>query len=426
MASPAPPDLEAVLPQPAKLNDHGPSGRQLSLGSPVPEDAGRAETIRLRWTPSRVTTVRVLVVNPGSSSLKLSLIGPTDALECGVNLSGDSLQTTNLRKAIDDFLANAEDPEGLGVRFVHGGPRLRSSVVLNEAVVAEIETNSYLAPLHDPAALRALRACQSLRPKLPAVACFDTAFHRDLPLAARTYALPLEWTLDGVVQRYGFHGLSHAWTTRRVAELAGGSSPPRRLVTAHLGAGASLAAVLDGRSIDTTMGFTPMEGLVMATRSGSVDPGAVIAIARRLNLDLDQLEAGLNNRSGLAGLSGIPGGDMRAVLEAEHAGSAAAHLAIEVYCHRLRALSAAMAAALGGLDAMAFTGGVGEGSAEIRRRVSEPLSFLGVVLDLTRNEAIDESDAEVGTPGAPVRVFVVHAREDLEIARETRAVLGAP
>jgi len=368
--------------------------------------------------------VRVLVVNPGSSSLKLSLVGPGDTLEHSANLPVGPGDTADLRQALGDFLDGAEEPDALGVRFVHGGPRLRSPVAIDDAIVAEIEANAYFAPLHDPPALQALRTLRALRPSLAAVACFDTAFHRDLPQAARTYALPPEWTLGGVVQRYGFHGLSHAWTTRRVTELAGYPKPPRRLVSAHLGAGASLAAVADGRSVETTMGFTPMEGLVMATRSGSVDPGALIAIARQLHLDLDELEAGLDRRSGLAGLSGIPGGDMRAVLEAARDGSPAAHLAIDVYCHRLVTQIGAMAAALGGLDALAFTGGVGEGSAEIRRRATERLRFLGVELDHARNEAVHGADDEVGAPGASVRTFVVHAREDLQIAHETRSVLG--
>lgn len=368
--------------------------------------------------------MRVLVVNPGSSSLKLSVVGKEDVVELRADLETGSGADQDPTTALAELLERTGGLDAAGIRFVHGGPRLRSAVLVDDAVVDEIAANAGLAPLHDPPALRALRELLDARPGLPVVACFDTAFHRDLPPAARTYALPPEWTIEGVApERYGFHGLSHAWTTHRVAELAG--SPPRRLVSCHLGAGASLAAVLDGRSVDTTMGFTPMEGLVMATRSGSVDPGLLLALERRLHLGPDELEAGLERRSGLAGLSGIPGGDMRAVLAAERDGSEAAHLAVEVYCHRLRSQIAAMAASLGGLDALAFTGGVGEGSAEIRRRATEPLCFIGIGLERARNDSVGEEDQEVGDPGFPVRAFVVHAREDLQVARETREVLGA-
>lgn len=367
--------------------------------------------------------MRVLVVNPGSSSLKLSVVGPDDVVQHRADLGTGSPAHASPASAIDDMLARTGVPDAAGIRFVHGGARLRSAVLVDDAVAAEIEANAGLAPLHDPPALRALSALRAGREDLPVVACFDTAFHRHLPPAARTYALPPEWTLDGTVQRYGFHGLSHAWTTHRIAELAG--ALPRRLVSCHLGAGASLAAVLDGRSVDTTMGFTPMEGLVMATRSGSVDPGLLVALLRRLDLGPDELEAGLDRRSGLAGLSGIAGGDMRAVLAAERQGSEAAHLAVEVYCHRLRAQIAGMAAALGGIDALAFTGGVGEGSAEIRWRATGPLRFLGIELERARNRDVGEADAEIGVLGSPVRAFVVHAREDLQIAAETRRVLGS-
>jgi acetate kinase len=260
-----------------------------------------------------------------------------------------------------------------------------------------------------------------LLPDLPAVACFDTAFHSQLPAAAATYALPPEWRKRWPLRRFGFHGLSHAYVTRRVAELVGRPVEELRIVSCHLGAGASLAAVAGGGSVDTTMGFTPLEGLVMATRSGSVDPGLLLWLQEHAAMPAAELAATLEYRSGLLALGGSA--DMKEVLEAEAAGNESAALAVEVYLHRLRAEVAAMAAALGGLDALVFTGGVGERSADIRRRAAAGLGFLGVELDTARNER-PELDADVSAAKANARTFVVAAREDLQIAREVRAVLG--
>jgi acetate kinase len=253
-----------------------------------------------------------------------------------------------------------------------------------------------------------------LLPDLPAVACFDTAFHADLPPAAATYALPREWRERHALRRYGFHGLSHAYASRRAAELLG---DPRRIVTCHLGAGASLAAVADGRSVDTTMGFTPLEGLVMATRSGSVDPGLVLWLLEHGGHEVGEVSDALEHGAGLRALAGTA--DMREVLGRDDAD---ARLAREVYVHRLRALIAAMAASLGGLDALVFTGGVGERASPIRLAAAEGLAFLGVGIDPDA-DARAEPDADVTAPGAAVRTLVVRAREDLEIARETRAAL---
>ena len=256
-------------------------------------------------------------------------------------------------------------------------------------------------------------------PDVPAVACFDTAFHATIGAPAATYALPAEWRARWTLRRYGFHGLSHAYVSRRTAELA---ASPRRVVSCHLGAGASLAAVQDGRSVDTTMGFTPLDGLVMATRSGSVDPGLVLWLEEHAGTPAAELAATLEYRSGLFGLAGTA--DMREVLARAAAGDERAELAREVYLHRLRGSIAAMAAALGGLDALVFTGGVGENSAEIRSRAMDGLGFLGVREDASRN-ADGTGDREIGAAGAPVRSLVITAREDIEIARQVRQVLAA-
>jgi acetate kinase len=346
---------------------------------------------------------------------------------------------------------------------VHGGTRFTGPVALDDAVAADLRGLVDLAPLHLPAALAAIDAVRRVLPAAPQVACFDTAFHTALPAAARTYAVPADWRERLGVRRYGFHGLSHSYASRRTARLladpgsgsdpdpgsdpgsgSGSGSDPdpgsgsggepagsgARLVTCHLGAGASLAAVRldpDGpRCLDTTMGFTPLEGLVMATRSGSVDPGLVLWLIRRAGLSPAEVDDALLHRSGLAGLAGTP--DMKAVLERAAAGDADARLAVEVYLHRLRSSVASMAAAVGGLDALVFTGGVGERAAAVRAGAADGLGFLGVALDADRNDAAAVSDAtaevEVSARGAAVRTFVLHAREDLEIARGVRSVVA--
>jgi acetate kinase len=347
--------------------------------------------------------VRVLVVNAGSSSLKLRLLGPADELEAEHDLAPDDAG------ALDAALGDVERPDAVGHRVVHGGERFREAVRIDDAVVAALGELVELAPLHQPAALAGIAAVGRALPDVPAVACFDTAFHATLPAAAATYALPAPWRERYGLRRYGFHGLSHAYASRRAGA--------ERVVSCHLGAGASLAAVRDGVCVDTTMGFTPMEGLVMATRAGSVDPGVVLWLARR-GVDVDALERGLDREGGLRGLAGDA--DMRAVLERDDAD---ARLALDVYIHRLRACIGAMAAALGGLDALVFTGGVGERAARVRALAAAGLRFLGVELDEAANARVD-GDAEIGAPGAAARALVVTAREDLEIARQVRALLG--
>src|SRR5664279_2980077 len=279
-----------------------------------------------------------------------------------------------------------------------------------------------LAPLHQPKSLHGLDAARRLLPAVPHVACFDTAFHATLPPAAYTYALPAEWRDRWGVRRYGFHGLSHAWASRRAQQLV---PCARRVVTCHLGAGASLAAVLDGRSVDTTMGFTPLDGLVMATRSGSVDPGLLLWLQEHVGMPAQELAATLEHRAGLLGLAGSA--DMQVVLARAQNGDESASLALAVYVHRLRAGIAAMAAAMGGLDVLVFTGGVGEHAAAVRGAACDGLAFLGVHLDRAANQ--DEPDGgqpdrDVSAQEAPVRTLIIEAREDLQIAHETRQVLG--
>jgi acetate kinase len=349
--------------------------------------------------------VRVLVANAGSSSLRLSLLDADDA----ELWSGD---------AVEQLADLPERPDAVGHRIVHGGERFRSAVPIDGEVEAALRELTELAPLHQPKSLAALDAVTAALPDLPAVACFDTAFHATLAPAAATYALPAAWRERWGARRYGFHGLSHAYVAARARELA---PEARRLVSCHLGAGASLCAVLDGRSVDTTMGFTPLEGLVMATRSGSVDPGLLLWLLERTRLAPHELADALEHNSGLAGLTGSA--DMREVLARASAGDEGAQLGLEVYVHRLRAGIAAMAAALGGVDVLAFTGGVGERAARVRSLAVAGLAFLGVAIDDERNTHATP-DADVSAAGAEVRTLVIAAREDLTIAREVRAVLA--
>ena len=364
--------------------------------------------------------MRVLVANAGSSSLKLALLGEDDRTLASRELDapGDSVAPQELRSALDGGL---RDADVVGHRIVHGGERFRAAVRIDADVKTALRGLADLAPLHQAKSLAALDAVSAALPALPAVACFDTAFHATLPPAAATYALPSAWRERFGIRRYGFHGLSHAWVARRAPELLGRDAAGLRLVSAHLGAGASLCAIEAGRSIDTTMGFTPLEGLVMATRSGSVDPGLLLWLLEHGALSERELAHALEHESGLLGLAGTA--DMREVLLRADAGDAAARLALGVYVHALRGAIAAMVASLGGIDALIFTGGVGARSARVRELAADGLGFLGLAIDARRNDdAVD--DADISDFAAPARPLVITAREDLEIARQARAVLG--
>jgi acetate kinase len=367
---------------------------------------------------SALKPARVLVVNAGSSTVKLSLIGEGEALLGKQELDAPraSVDPEQLRAALD---AGLGDADLVAHRIVHGGERFREVVRVDAEVEAELQGLVQMAPLHQPKSLAALDLVSAALPRLPAVACFDTAFHASLPQAAYTYALPAEWRRQWSVRRYGFHGLSHAWVARRTAELAGEDGTRMRIVSCHLGAGASLCAIAAGRSVDTTMGFTPLEGLVMATRSGTVDPGLLLWLLERTGIGIAELGHALEHESGLMALAGTA--DMRAVLRRSGSGDERASQAVEVYVHRLRSAIAAMVAAMGGIDALSFTGGVGERSSEIRGLACAGLAFLGVAIDEHRNEA-PAGDTEITSAAVAVRTFVIHAREDLEMARQARAL----
>jgi acetate kinase len=364
--------------------------------------------------------MRVLVVNAGSSSLKLTLLGGEDETLASRELAAPRARVAEeeLRAALGDGLGDAD---AVGHRVVHGGERFREAVRVDGAVAEELRALGELAPLHQAKSLAALEAVSAVLPGVPAVACFDTAFHSTLAPAAATYALPVQWRSRWGLRRFGFHGLSHAWVARRAPELLGRGAQGLRLVSCHLGAGASLCAIRDGRSVDTTMGFTPLEGLVMATRSGDVDPGLLLWLLERGELGAEAMSHALEHESGLLGLTGTA--DMREVLARASSGDERATLGLETYLHRLAAGIAAMAAALGGIDALAFTGGVGEAASAVRARAVAALGFLGVEIDTARNGRTD-ADREIGADGAAARTLVLRAREDLEIARQVRELLS--
>ena len=365
---------------------------------------------------------RVLVVNAGSSSLKLRVLGPADEVLSTADLPALSTAASADAATLSGPLKSFGPVDAVGHRIVHGGPVYQGPVLITGEVRHRLGALTDLAPLHQPKSLAALDAVAGLLPGVPAVACFDTAFHATIPAAAATFALPAEWRARWTLRRYGFHGLSHSYVSSRAAEMLGDSAGPSRIVTCHLGAGASLAAVHGGRSVDTTMGFTPLDGLVMATRSGAVDPGLVLWLEQHAGMPPAELAAALESRSGLLGLAGTA--DMRELLARAAAGDSPAVLGREVYLHRLRGCIATMAAAMEGLDALVFTGGVGEHSPEVRSRAAAGLGFLGVQLDEERNAAPPEADDyEIGSPGAPVRTFVIAAREDKQIAADVRATL---
>ncbi|TFV85614.1 acetate/propionate family kinase [Blastococcus sp. CT_GayMR16] len=364
--------------------------------------------------------MNLLVVNAGSSSLKLARLDAEGAVTSATTV--EAWQGEGHLEPLTAFLAGCGQVDAVGHRVVHGGPRYTGPARVDEPLVAYLSSISSLAPLHNPRAVAGLRSVRELLPDVPAVACFDTTFHATLSPAARTYAVPREWNERWGLRRYGFHGLSHAHAVRRGAELVGRPAGELRIVTCHLGAGASLAAVRGGVSVDTTMGFTPLAGLVMNTRPGTLDPGLLLWLLEHGPVPPAELGDVLEHRSGLKGLSGTSG-DLREVLTGRAAGDEACVLAFDVYLHRLARETAAMTAAIGGLDLLVLTGGVGEHSWEVRAALAESLGYLGAAVDAELNRATT-ADADISAPGVAVRTVVVTAREDLEIRRQVSAVLG--
>jgi acetate kinase len=319
----------------------------------------------------------------------------------------------------------ATGPEGIrvvGHRLIHGGEEIRRPVEINAETKKTIARFSHLAPLHIPAGLEAIEAVEAALPGVYQIGVFDTAFFADIPPYAYIYPVPYQWYQDWGIRRFGFHGTSHAYCTHRAAEMLGRTRAGLRLVICHLGQGSSATAVRDGIAVTNTMGFTPLEGFMMGTRSGTVDPGILIYVQREKGLSVDQLDEILHNKSGLLGISGLSS-DFRQVQAAAREGHARAQLALDIYAYRARTLVGALVVTLGGLDALVFTGGIGENSSWLREEVCKGLECVGVRLDCRRNGDV-QPDADVAAADSPVRVLVIHTREDLMIAREARRMAG--
>jgi len=342
--------------------------------------------------------------------------------ELTISAEGDKAFEELLRDAWsgpDAVIPGPEAIEAAGHRVVHGGEKFVEPSLINRETIKAIEEMSVLAPLHNVENLKGIKASQQLFPQAKQVAVFDTAFHRNMPEEAVVYPIPYRWRKQKI-RRYGFHGISHQYCTGK-AEAMLGQQKTAKIITCHLGNGASLAAIHEGKSIDTTMGFTPLEGLMMGTRSGSVDPGVLLHLMKSYGMDADQLENMLLYESGLKGICGVE--DMRDVIQNAARGDAKAKLAFDMYVHSVRKHIGAMAAVLGGIDALIFTGGIGENSPEIRQAVSEKIRFLEIAIDSEKNISC-RPDEDIAKKDSKARLLVIHTREDWEIARQALSFCG--
>ena len=390
----------------------------------------------------------ILVVNCGSSSVKCQLIqtDPEQTLarvrveglgggEAEVVYDGPGGKRTYAKpirehqEALEEILriltapesgllGNLNEIDGVGHRVVHGGEKLTASTIITEAVVETIQETSELAPLHNPAQLRGYHAALALLPAAAQVAVFDTAFHQTMPPEAYIYGLPYDYYTRSRIRRYGFHGTSHRFVSQRFAEIRHAAPADFKLITCHLGNGCSVCAVSQGRSVDTSMGFTPLEGLLMGTRCGDIDPAALLYIMARENLGLPEADALMNSRGGLLGISGISN-DMRTLVAAREAGDARARLAIDVFCYRLKKYIAAYYGVLNGADAIVFTGGIGEHQPLVRELSCAGLDALGIRIDAEKNHAAVGVEADISAAGARTSVWVIPTNEELLIARDT-------
>ncbi|MEV5965965.1 acetate kinase [Kribbella sp. NPDC051952] len=392
----------------------------------------------------------VLVINAGSSSLKYSVVDARNGESAASGLAerigesqgrhihrgpnGETATTRSipshedaLRGAIEAFESHGPSLDGLdlaavGHRVVHGGSKFSASALIDDALVDAVTELVPLAPLHNPANLEGIRVARQLFPGLPQVAVFDTAFHQTLPPPAYTYAVPLRWRDDHGIRRYGFHGTSHAFVSRETARLLGRDPADVNVIVLHLGNGCSAAAVRGGRSVETSMGLTPLEGLVMGTRSGDVDPAIPAYLTRELGLSMDEIDHALNSASGLKGIAGE--NDFRELSQLRAQGDEHAGLAFDVYCHRIRKYVGAYYAVLETVDAVVFTAGVGEHSGEVRAASLNGLGRLGIAIDKDRNNAPSAGARRISTDDSEVAVFVVPTNEEWQIARETLGVVG--
>ena len=396
--------------------------------------------------------MKVLVINCGSSSLKYQLIDSRseEVLAAGlcerIGIDGRMTHTPSggdtvvkndplpdhgaaiqaVLSALTDkahgVISSLSEIGAVGHRLVHGGEKFAASVIINDEVIAEVEACNDLAPLHNPANLIGVRACRQIMPDVPMVGVFDTAFHQTMPPKAYLYGIPHQYYQEHKVRRYGFHGTSHNYVSQRVHHLAELDPDNSRVIVCHLGNGASVTAVKNGKSVDTSMGLTPLEGLIMGTRSGDLDPGVIEYIAKKEHLTLEEVLKVLNKESGVLGLSGVSS-DFRDLTEAMEQGNEQAAVAVEAFCYRVAKHIGAYTAALNGVDAIVFTAGIGENAAHIRSMICDYLGFLGITIDEEKN-AVRGKETEISTPDSKVSVFVIPTNEELAIARETAALLG--
>lgn len=357
---------------------------------------------------------RILILNTGSSSMKWSLLAEDGTIAADGSESWTSRDDAARAGQIEGVLRKAVPFDFVGHRVVHGGTRFRDAVRIDDSVRAELAKLEKLDPEHMRASLAGIDAVRSAFPSVPQVAAFDTAFHGNMPEPAAGYGLPFDWTERWGLRRFGFHGLSVRYAVERTRDLLG--ERPARMIVCHLGSGCSITAVLDGRSVDTTMGFTPLEGLMMATRSGSVDPGLLLYLQEGCGVSVGELRETLTSRSGLLGVSGVSG-DLREVLAAVDAGSSRARLAYERFVLGVRRGVGAMTGVLGGADAIVFTGGIGENSTRVRRDAAGALAQAGLELSETA-ETPANADRDISMPGSPVRALVIRSREDIVILRD--------
>ena len=398
--------------------------------------------------------MKVLVINCGSSSLKYQLIDSEteSVLAKGlcerIGIDGalthqpagkDKIKSTpampDHKTAIGIVIDQLTDKENgvvesldeigaVGHRIVHGGEKFTKSCLITDEVIKEVEECSVFAPLHNPAGLIGVRACQELMPGLPMVAVFDTAFHQTMPEKAYMYGLPYEYYEKYKVRRYGFHGTSHSFVSKRAAEVMGKSYDEVKTIVCHLGNGSSVSAVLNGKCVDTSMGLTPLEGLVMGTRSGDIDPAIMEFIAKKENLDIEGVMEVLNKKSGVFGISGGLSSDFRDLTDAMNAGDKKAKIAMDVFSYRVAKYIGAYAAAMNGVDAIAFTAGIGENTSFVREKIMAYLGYLGIKIDRVTNDKTRGVEALISTADSSVKVCVIPTNEELAICRETVKLVG--
>jgi acetate kinase len=367
--------------------------------------------------------VRVLSLNCGSSSIRWGLFDVSNETEFESGKLEDTNDSNEIWQRLEPKLARS-NPTAVGHRIVHGGERFAESALVDDDVLRAVEEAARFAPAHNPRCLRGIREAQRLFPDAPHVAVFDTAFHQTMPPEAYVYPIPYAFFERDRIRRYGFHGTSHRFVSERAAQLLDLSTPGFTGVTCHLGNGCSIAAIRDGRSVDTSMGMTPLEGLMMGTRSGDVDPAIVLDLASRSDIGIEGVAAILNNESGLLGVSGVSN-DLREVEAAAEAGTSRAQLALDLFAHRIRRGIGSALGVLGRADAIVFTGGVGEYAATMRARVAGSLEGLGVRLDSDSNRQCVGVEGCISTVDSPIAILVIPSREEWLIARETEAVVSA-